>query len=118
MTKEKGPMEKLILDVPAMYADHHILAVRETLLALEGVRDVYASSAWKQVMISFEPGKISEKAIKDALAEAGYGGQDGQASILVHADTIKRDPQWEASGPRVTSTNPADNKMSGEFRRY
>jgi copper chaperone CopZ len=111
-------MEKLIFDVPAMYADHHILKVRETLLALDGVQDVFASSAWKQVIVSFEPGKISEQAIKDALAEAGYGGQDGKETVLVHADPIKRDPQWEANGPRVTSTNPADNQMSGEFRRY
>lgn len=111
-------MEKLILDLPAMYADHHVLRVRETLLALEGVEDVFASSAWKQIMVSFEPDKITQEEITKALNDAGYAGEGEQTPILVQADMIKRDPQWEVAGSRVTRTNPADNKMSGEFRRY
>jgi copper chaperone CopZ len=111
-------MEKLILDLPAMYADHHVLQVRRTLLALEGVKDVFASSAWKQVIISFEPGAITPEEMKKALGEAGYDGQLEHTPVLVEADKIKRDPQWELVGSRVTRTNPADNKMSGEFRRY
>jgi copper chaperone CopZ len=111
-------MEKLILDLPAMYADHHVLRVRQTLMALEGVEDVFASSAWKQITISFEPDKITPEEMKKALGEAGYDGELGQTPILVQADAIKRDPQWELVGSRVTSTNPSDNKLSGEFRRY
>jgi copper chaperone CopZ len=111
-------MEKLILDLPAMYADHHVLRVRQTLLALEGVEEVYASSAWKQVMISFEPDKITPEEMKKALGEAGFDGKLEQTPVLVQADAIKRDPQWEATGSRVTRTNPSDNKMSGEHRRY
>lgn len=111
-------MEKLILDLPEMYADHHVLRVRETLLALDGVEEVFASSAWKQIMVSFEPDKITQEEMKNVLSEAGYGGEDGQTPILVVADAIKRDPQWEAVGSRTTRTNPADNKLSGEFRRY
>lgn len=111
-------MEKLILDLPSMYADHHVLRVRETLLALDGVKDVFASSAWKQISVSFEPDKTSQEELKKALSAAGYGGEDEQTPILVMADAIKRDPQWQVVGSRVTRTNPSDNKLSGEFRRY
>ncbi|MEW6567737.1 MAG: heavy-metal-associated domain-containing protein [Chloroflexota bacterium] len=111
-------MEKLILDLPAMYADHHTLQVRQALLALEGVEEVYASSAWKQVMISFDPRKVNSTAIETALTEAGYSPGSGETPALVEASKIKRDPQWEALGSRVTKTNEADIRMSGEFRRY
>lgn len=111
-------MEKLNLDLPAMYADHHTLQVRQALLALEGVEEVYASSAWKQVLISFDPGKIKPTDIEKALAEAGYSPGRGETPALVKASKIKRDPQWEILGSRVTETNEADIRMSGEFRRY
>jgi copper chaperone CopZ len=118
LIEEKSPMEKLILDLPAMYADHHVLHVRQALLALEGVDEVFASSAWKQIIVSFEPDKVTPDEMKKALSEAGYAGDEEQTPVLVMADAIKRDPQWEVVGSRVTRTNPADNKMSGEFRRY
>ena len=35
-------MERTIIDVPKMYADHHVEAVRDTLLQIEGVEDIYA----------------------------------------------------------------------------
>jgi copper chaperone CopZ len=111
-------MEQLILDVPSMYGDHHVLRVRDALTGLEGVSEVYASSAWHQVIISFDPKKIQAAALETALSEAGYPVGPGTTPELVKASKIKRDPQWEALGSRVTETNEADITMSGEFRRY
>ena len=39
-------MEKVVLEVPTLWADHHVLKVREALAKLEGVDDMYVSSAW------------------------------------------------------------------------
>jgi hypothetical protein len=86
-------MTKATFDVPTLWADHHVLKVREALLGLDGVDDVYASSAWKQVLVTYN------KKIKKADIEN------------------RRDPQW-AEGVRMTQTNRADLEMSGEFRRY
>ena len=47
-------MEKTVLSVPTMWADHHVLKVREVLTALDGVQDVYASAAWKQVVVAYD----------------------------------------------------------------
>ena len=111
-------MEKVVLNVPSLWADHHVLKVRDVLVALEGVGDVYASSAWKQVLISFDGAKLEPSAIEKALADAGYAVGEGELPVLTQPKAMRRDPQWELLGSRMTMTNQADLEMSGEFRRY
>jgi len=111
-------MEKVVFDVPTLWADHHVLKVRDALANLEGVEDVFASSAWKQVLVSYDSAKTDPATIEKALAEAGYPVGEGQVPMLVLPDEKRRDPKWEVLGARVTETNRADLEMSGEFRRY
>lgn len=106
-------MEKLILEVPSMYADHHVIAVRDALTGLEGVDEVYASSAWKQVIVSYNPKAIKPPAIEKTLSKAGYPVGEGEPPVLVKADSIKRDPKWETLGLRVSQTNRDDFVMTG-----
>ena len=68
-------MERLTLDVPALFGDHHVVEVRRILFAMDGVVDVYASSAFHVLEVDFDPGKISADAITEALEEAGYLGE-------------------------------------------
>ncbi|MGD2058756.1 MAG: cation transporter [Anaerolineales bacterium] len=103
-------MEELILEMPSMYGDHHVLKVRDVLTAIDGVEEIYASSAWKQVMISFDPKKTKAEDLENALSEAGYPPNAGEPPMLVQATDIKRDPQWALFGVRTTQTNPADLK--------
>jgi copper chaperone CopZ len=110
-------MEQIILELPAMYADHHVLTVRDVLTELDGIEEVYASSAWKQVMISYDPAKIKQPAIEESLSNAGYKVGEGETPVLVEFDRIKRDPKWEALDIRVTETYEEEVRMSGEFRR-
>ena len=111
-------MEKVVLEVPTLWADHHVLKVRDALVNLEGVEDVYASSAWKQVLVAYDPAKTDRAAIEKALAEAGYPVGEGGPPMLAQAAERRRDPKWEVLGARVTETSRADIEMSGEFRRY
>jgi copper chaperone CopZ len=101
-----------------MWADHHVLKVRDALLTLEGVQDVYASAAWKQVLISYDPAKTDQAAIEEALTKAGYPVGEGEAPVLTQPTKLRRDPQWEVLGSRMTETSQIDLEMSGEFRRY
>jgi len=110
-------MERVILSAPAMYADHHVLMVREKLLALAGIQDVYASSAWHTVIVSYDPDKLSQADIETTMAQAGYG-PDSATPMLAEWGERFKDPAWQALGARVTETNDADLRMSGEFRRY
>ncbi|MBN1955598.1 MAG: heavy-metal-associated domain-containing protein [Anaerolineae bacterium] len=111
-------MEKVVLDVPTLWADHHVLKVREALLPLEGVKDVYASSAWKKVLVSYDPGKVNVAALEKALADANYPVGEGKMPMLVQPTEKRRDPAWAEMAYRVTETNRVDLEMSGEFRRY
>jgi excisionase family DNA binding protein len=65
-------MEKVVIDVPAMYGDHHVLEVRRILLKLRGVEDVNASSCFHTVEVSYDPMKTSTDEITSKLDEAGY----------------------------------------------
>ena len=65
-------MEKLVLDVPALYGDHHVSEARRILLELPGVSDVYASSAFHTIEVTYDPSKVNADAIRASLSEAGY----------------------------------------------
>ena len=68
-------MAILSLELPAMYADHHVIEVRRLLLALLGVQDVYASSAFRVAEVTYDPTKINDLEIQVKLDEAGYLGE-------------------------------------------
>ena len=68
-------MEKKSFELPAMYADHHVVEVRRLLLEMPGVKDVYASSAFQVADVTFEPDMVSDSEIAEKLAEAGYLGE-------------------------------------------
>ena len=65
-------MEKLVLDVPALYGDHHVSEVRRILLELPGVSDIYASSAFHTIEVTYDPSKVNTDDIQARLGEAGY----------------------------------------------
>ena len=65
-------MNSLVLEAPAMYADHHVQEVRRILLAMPGIEEVNASSAFHAVEVGFDPDRIGEDAIRKALTETGY----------------------------------------------
>lgn len=107
-------MEKASFTIPALWADHHVLAVRDVLAQAPGVSNVVASAMNKSVALDFDPAVTSPEAISKALAAAGYmpGG-------LPHAgEAPRKKAEWDASGYRVTVTNMADLAMSGDFRKY
>jgi len=110
-------MEKAVLDVPKMYADHHVLAVREILSRVAGVEDIVASSAMKRLFVTFDPAVTSRAAIEQALGQAGYGPGD---PLGFPAITPAKDDGsfWYVLRPRVTKTNRLDIEMSGDFRKY
>lgn len=111
-------MTKVILEVPTLWADHHVLKVRDALVNLEGVESVYASSAWKQVLVDYNNRTIKRTDIEKALADAGYPVGEGEVPVLALPTENRKDTQWKEYDFRMTVTNRADLEMSGEFRRY
>jgi copper chaperone CopZ len=69
-----GEMASVMIDVPAMYADHHVVEVRRILLDVPGVRAVYASSAFGVVEIDFDAEHTSAEALERRLVAADGSG--------------------------------------------
>jgi len=110
-------MASVTLQAPTMFADHHVLQVRSSLLPLEGIEDVLASSAWQAVIVTYDPDKTQPQAIQQALIDAGYY-PDASTPILAGSAERYQDPAWSDLGVRSTETNEADLKLSGDFRKY
>jgi copper chaperone CopZ len=91
-------MEKIIIKLPAMYGDHHVMEVRRILLELPGVKEVYASSGFRLAEVTYDPAAITADLINASLGNSGYLGEipalmesanamvqgDGQISNLRH----------------------------------
>ena len=67
-------METKAFDAPALYGDHHVSEVQSILKELPGVEDVYASSAFQAIEVTFDESKTSAEKIAARLEEAGYLG--------------------------------------------
>ena len=110
-------MEKTTFQVPKMYADHHVEAVRNALLQLDGVEEITASSAYRGVVVSYDPARLKAEAINSALRAAGYA--PGEEWELPASPEGKEDNSpWFRTIQRITRTNIRDLEMSGDFRKY
>ena len=67
-------MASLSLELPTMYGDHHVINVRQILLELEAVKEVYASSGFQVVEVEYNSKKTPKKDLIAALENAGYTG--------------------------------------------
>jgi|SRR5512139_873146 copper chaperone CopZ len=108
-------METKTFEVPALYADHHVTEVRKILLELEGVKDVYASSAFQIVEVTYDETKINDLEIAVKLDDAGYLGEwtlpietgaaaqttEGQNPYFRHSTTYETTKQTVSFGQKV-----------------
>jgi copper chaperone CopZ len=71
-----GTIADLDLAVPSMVCDGCAEAIRSTLMALPGVRDIKVSLWRKRVRIRYEVGLLREAQIEEAIAASGFTSQD------------------------------------------
>lgn len=68
-------METKAFEAPALYGDHHVSEVQSILKELPGIEDVYASSAFQAIEVTFDEKKTTADKIAARLEEAGYLGE-------------------------------------------
>lgn len=68
-------MQTITIELPTLYGDHHVVQVRKILMELPGVMDVYASSCFHVVEVTYDPAKVNDLEISMKLDEAGYLGE-------------------------------------------
>jgi copper chaperone CopZ len=94
--RKEEPVNRLVIDVPTMYADHHVTEVRRLLLEDSCVATVNASSAFHVVEVNFDPEKTSEDALREKLDAAGYTAEldvpleSGQPAVCRDGDAYFR----------------------------
>ena len=107
-------MEELTLAVPGMWADHHVLAVRELLRQDDAVTSTTASALEGAVSVAYDASRTDPQRIAALLSEGGYACGEPAAA----ADPPTDKPAWLTAGVRVTTTNAVDLAMSGDHRKY
>ena len=107
-------MEELSLIVPGMWADHHVLIVRDLLKQDAGVVSVTASARDTALVVMYDASQTTAEQVTARLGEAGYPAGEREAEAL--PPTSK--PAWATAGVRTTATNPIDLVMSGDHRKY
>jgi copper chaperone CopZ len=102
-------MASVAIDVPLMYADHHVVAVRRILLEVPGVDAVNASSAFHVVKVAYDADKTSEDAIKKLLDENGYLGElqtpleSGKPAVSSNGDAyFRHTAAYEVAGTELS----------------
>jgi copper chaperone CopZ len=110
-------MEKVTFSIPALWADHHVLAVRQLLGQVAGVEEVIASAMYKDVLIRYDPSTVTADALAGKLAEAGYEMAKAP-SLAAYPKRIDDSSDWFQFQERITTTDMRDLEMSGDFRKY
>jgi copper chaperone CopZ len=83
-------VKKITYELPNLYGDHHVIEVRRILLDIPGVVDVYASSAFRMVEITYDPEITNDLDIAVKLDQAGYLG-DWSVPMEASASTYLED---------------------------
>ena len=110
-------MEKVTLSIPTLWADHHVLAVRQVLGQVTGVTGVTASALYRDVQIQYDPAAVTPEALAGALSKAGYQVAVDQP-LPAHSLGIDDSSAWFQFQERITITDNRDLEMSGDFRKY
>jgi copper chaperone len=110
-------MEKTTFSIPAMWADHHVLAVRETLGQVSGVKEVLASAMYKDVLVKYDPATVTPDTLEGALTEAGYEIVK-VPDLPAYPERTDDSSDWFQFQERITETDMRDLEMSGDHRKY
>ena len=111
-------MEQLVLTVPSMWADHHVIAVRDLLRDEEGVAVTAASALDARLSLTYDPSRTDPQRIAARLEAAGYPAAGPAGTSAETPAPPSNKPAWARTASRVTTTDPADLSMSGDHRKY
>jgi hypothetical protein len=114
MSHEEARMEHLVLIVPGMWADHHVIAVRGLFKDEDGVVVTGASALDATLRLDYDAARTDPQKLAARLEQAGYSIGAGPEAEGPPTDK----PAWLTAGVRVTTTDPADLTMSGDHRKY
>lgn len=110
-------MEQVTFSIPAMWGDHHVLAVREALGTVSGVQEIVASSSYQDVLIRYDSAAVTPEALASTLINAGFEIGEGP-ELPSYPKRIEDSSDWFRFQDRITTTDMRDLIASGDHRKY
>jgi copper chaperone CopZ len=110
-------MEKVTFSIPAMWADHHVLAVRDALGKVGGIEELTASALYQDVLITYDPALVGPETLAQTLVDAGYE-LSARPSLPSYPERTDDSSDWFRFQERITETDFRDLEMSGDHRKY
>jgi copper chaperone CopZ len=101
----------VVFETPALYGDHHVSEVRRVLLQMPGIQEIYASSCFHTVEVSFDPAVVTPETIAACLASAGYL----EPLPVAEESGVYLSPQEGGGVPTRHSSTYAGGKQSVSF---
>lgn len=92
-------MKKKEFELPALYGDHHVTEVRRLLMEIPGVSDVYASSSFHIVEVTYDEKITNDLELQIKLDDAGYMGE-----IISTVESEKAESSGESTGTYLRHT--------------
>jgi copper chaperone CopZ len=86
-------MQTKIFEIPTLYGDHHVIEIRRILLEIPGVVDVYASSCFQMVEVTYDETQVNDLELAVKLDNAGYLGEwtiPMEVGVLPPSETIAK----------------------------
>ena len=83
-------MKQAKFDIPVLFGDHHVLEIKKIFSEVEGVSDIYISSAYNFVKIEYDENVTNEEVFISFLKDSGY--EDGMG---FETETFGVDPAAE-----------------------
>ena len=99
-------MEELTLAVPGMWADHHVLAVRDLLREDDAVASTAASALERAVRIEYDASRTDPQRLTALLAAGGYACGEPEQAAGPRPTNPPGPRQGSASPPPTPSTWP------------
>ncbi|MBI4319973.1 MAG: heavy-metal-associated domain-containing protein [Chloroflexi bacterium] len=65
-------MEKATLKAPSISCGHCVMAIKRAVGQLEGVAGVEGDPTTKQVIVEYDPARVTLSRIEDTMATEGY----------------------------------------------
>ena len=74
--EEAARVNRIVLDIPKLYGDHHVAPIQRLLANRQGIQNVWITPANRQVHVDFSPDRVDEAQIRSWWVDVDYPPAD------------------------------------------
>jgi copper chaperone CopZ len=98
-------MKKITFETPMLFGDHHVVELRNLILQVKGVSDVYASSSFRVVEIEYDESQVTVEQLQKVVEENGYAHELVLPVEIGVSNELEENPKpyFRTTAERVTA---------------